>query len=177
MRTRHVLLAALLSSLVFAGCMGAEEEQDQDGFPDNYLLESDEVPDGMRIGEIPEQFEGYVSENPGEVPVGFVEEFFSGVGADVETPSEAWVEFLEKPGPSEETVSAGVLIAAAQWKDSAEAASASDLIDGSPACDNPDAMQFYRDGKVIVLVTGDKPYVGQAGDALAARSPGLAAVC
>lgn len=169
---RNASLAAPLVALalLLAGCSGSSEAR----YPESYVLEADELPDGLRLSEVPPDFP---MDNPGRVPAFahamLVEEF-----GEV-SPDEVWAELIEPV-----TGDGGMLIASGFWTDASKAAAAVQAIkgqsDGEMCNATGDVSQVYLDGQVVLVIGGDqemRPWVDDVLRQLRNDAPGLVDAC
>lgn len=175
MRLAPFLLGAVLAITALSGCASKGGSR---AFPQPYLLEGDEIPAGLVLGDVPEGFP--VSGNPARVDKAAISAYLSSYASEFQefAPEEAWVEFLENPGEAEDSAEGGVLLAPAFWNDPGHLDQIVSALKGDESvCSDGATLKFLRDDQVLVLVAGDQPYFGQVEDALKAQAPGLSDIC
>jgi hypothetical protein len=174
MQPRAVFATLLLSALL-AGCSAKAT-----GYPHQYLLEADELPEGLKLSEVPPDMP--VQGNPAEVPANLL----SGMGEEFRdfVPEKVWVEFLENASSDSSSGSeGGLLIASGFWTDESQAKKAIDEIrsqSDNEVCAHESAGMVLRDRNVVVIVGGNdgmSSWLAPIKAALEKKAPGLEDVC
>lgn len=141
-------------------------------YPRRYMLEGDEIPPRMRMGDVPPDVASQmgIEENPGQMDEDDVRDLGQ-FGAP--SPEEGWAEVL-----SPTTSSDPILVSALRFADEDDARSWTSLL--SLRCSSVGGA-LLRDGDVAVVVVAEsataKLYLTRVVDALRSEAPDLQVVC
>lgn len=174
----RVFLALLVVAALVAGCTTKAS-----GYPEKYMLAADELPEGLKLSEIPPEMEQFgFRENPAEIPAQFMQSL--GEGFAEFKPERVWVELVEKTTSSSQYgADGGLMLAAGFWADEGKAKAVTDQMkaEGDQACEDlGEVGVVMRDRNVVVMISGDESmqaFVPQVESALKEKAPGLESIC